>query len=119
MTAPAKRIALIHAQTDSQQPAWDAFAKSWPQARIHNLLDDSLAKDLAEEGEISPNMFERFLTLGRDAASTGTPNDRPAAILFTCSAFGPAINKVKDALAIPVLRPNEAAFEKALELGRR
>jgi Asp/Glu/hydantoin racemase len=58
--------------------------------------------------------MERFLTLGRYAASTGAD-----AILFTCSAFGPAIAAVKAELAIPVLTPNEAAFEAAVTHGRR
>src|SRR5699024_5051197 len=46
----APRIALIHALTDSQVPAWQAFEAYWPEADIHNVLDDSLAMDLAAEG---------------------------------------------------------------------
>jgi Asp/Glu/hydantoin racemase len=64
-------------------------------------------------------MMERFLTLGRYAAGTDSDARRTDGILFTCSAFGPAIDAVKQALSIPVLRPNEAAFETALETGRR
>lgn len=113
------RIMLIHALTESQQPAWDAFARGWPEADIHNLLDDSLASDLAAEGQITSRMMDRFLTLGRYAESTGAHDHMTDAILFTCSAFGPAIDQVKQAVAIPVLRPNEAAFEEALKQGNR
>lgn len=119
MTRPNPRIALIHALTDSQQPAWDAFAEDWPEARIHNILDDSLARDLAADGRITRRMMQRFLDIGRYAASTGTEKEDTEAILFTCSAFGPAIDAVSQALDIPVLRPNEAAFEEALCAGSR
>jgi len=117
MTAP--RIALIHALRESQQPAWNAFATGWPEARYFNLLDDSLPVDLAAEGELTPGIVERFRTLGRYAANTGTRQETTQAILFTCSAFGPAIDRVKQDLPIPVLRPNEAAFETALDGGKR
>ena len=106
------RIALIHALKESQVPIWDAFAAQWPEAHITNLLDDSLSADLAAEGELTAEMIGRFLTLGRYAARNGSD-----AILFTCSAFGLAIAAVKQDLKIPVLTPNEAAFEDAVTHG--
>jgi len=38
--------------------------------------------------------------------------------MFTCSAFGPAIDRVKSDLSIPVIAPNEGAFEEALDYCR-
>jgi Asp/Glu/hydantoin racemase len=108
----APHIALIHALKESQVPIWDAFAAQWPEARTTNLLDDSLSEDLAAEGELSAEMMGRFLTLGRYAARNGAD-----AILFTCSAFGLAIAAVKQDLKIPVLTPNEAAFEETVSYG--
>ncbi|MCH2394490.1 aspartate/glutamate racemase family protein [Oceanibaculum sp.] len=114
MTDPTPRIMLIHALRESQVPAWRAFEAGWPQARIFNLLDDSLSADVAAAGKLTDDMIERFLTLGRYAAGTGAD-----AIQFTCSAFGPAIEAVKRDLSIPVFSPSEAAFEAALEKGSR
>ena len=107
------RIALIHALRHSPPPIEAAFARLWPEARLMNLLDDSLSADLAAGGALTPRMTERFLTLARYAAGTGADG-----ILFTCSAFGPCIEACQEALApMPVLKPNEAMIEEALALG--
>lgn len=118
-TEPTPRIALIHALEESVLPARAAFAAHWPQAQAFDLLDTSLAIDLAARGRLDQAMTERFLTLGRYAAATEGTAGPAQAILFTCSAFGPAIDAVKRALPIPVLRPNESAFAEALALGGR
>ena len=107
------RIALIHATPVAIEPIREAFAASWPQAQIANLLDDSLSTDLAAEGQLTDQMIERFVTLARYCAGTGAD-----AILFTCSAFGAAIEAARDAVDIPVLKPNEAMFDEALEAGQ-
>lgn len=114
MSGGQPRVVLVHALRESQVPAWEAFAANWPEARIVNLLDDSLSADVAADGGLTPAMVERFLTLGRYAQGTGADG-----ILFTCSAFGPAIAAVKRELPIPVLAPNEAAFEAAVAAGPR
>ncbi len=104
------RISLIHALKHSIAPIEAAFAALWPEARLANLLDDSLSADLARDGRLTPAMTERFLTLARYAKATGAD-----AILFTCSAFGPCIEACAAALApMPVLKPNEAMLEEAL-----
>ena len=109
------RITLIHALKHSIVPIGASFARLWPEARLMNLLDDSLSTDLAHDGGLTGAMTERFLRLGRYAAGTGSD-----AILFTCSAFGPCIEAVSRAHApMPVLKPNEAMIEQAVTRGRK
>lgn len=108
------RIALIHATPVAIEPIVNAFRRLWPEARTTSLLEDSLAPDLAEAGRITPAMVERFVALGRYAHTCGAD-----AVLFTCSAFGPAIEAAQAALPIPVLKPNEAMFDEALAAGDR
>jgi Asp/Glu/hydantoin racemase len=108
------RIALIHATAVAVDPIREAFQSGWPQARITHLLDDSLSADLAAAGALEQSMVDRFVTLARYSAGCGAD-----AILFTCSAFGVAIEAARDAVRIPVLKPNEAMFDEALEAGRR
>ena len=113
MNAPAQapRIALIHATALAVEPIAAAFARHWPQARRMNLLDDSLSVDLAGAGHLTPDMVQRFIDLAAYAKRTGCTG-----ILFTCSAFGPAIEAAGAAVGLPTLKPNEAMFEDALAL---
>lgn len=106
------RIALIHATKVAIEPIVDAFRHLWPEARTTNLLEDSLPGDLAADGRLTDRMVTRFETLARYACDNGAD-----AILFTCSAFGPAIDAAKAAVTIPVLKPNEAMLEEALAAG--
>ena len=108
------RVALIHAVKPAMAPVHEAFARLWPAAECTDLLDTALAIDRARDGELTPAMFARVATLADYAAGTGA-----AAILFTCSAFGEAIDAAAARSAIPVLKPNEAMFEMALRAGRR
>ncbi len=119
MPASEHRIALIHALEESVAPIRAAFSSGWPGAFTFDLLETSLAIDRAAVGELDQAMYDRFETLARYAAGTIGQGGHTEAILFTCSAFGPAIGAVKSKLNIPVFRPNEAAFAEALELGAR
>ena len=108
------RLALIHALAHSVAPINDALAREWPDAQRMNLLDDSLSADLARAAKLDDVMTGRFLALGDYAVATGAN-----AILFTCSAFGPCIDAVKQRLApLPVLKPNEAMVDEAAAWAR-
>jgi Asp/Glu/hydantoin racemase len=108
------RIALIHATRLSIDPINAAFARHWPDAELMHLLDDSLSRDRERDGELTEAMIERFIALASYAKGTGAQ-----ALLFTCSAFGPAIEAAGRVVEIPTLKPNEAMFEEGLGLGRK
>ncbi len=112
MTNP--RIALIHATPVAIDPIVDAFRRLWPEARTTSLLEDSLAPDLAADGRLTERMIGRFITLTRYVHGCGAD-----AILFTCSAFGPAIEAAAASVPVPVLKPNEAMLDEALAAGSR
>jgi Asp/Glu/hydantoin racemase len=108
------RIALIHATPVAIDPICNTFKRLWPRAVVTNLLDDSLSADLAAAGRIELSMIDRFCVLAKYVESCGAD-----AILFTCSAFGPAIEAARAAVKIPVLKPNEAMMEEAIATGPR
>jgi len=110
----APRIVLLHATPVAMLPIQSAFAECWPEAETVNLLDDGLSLDRAREPELSETMIQRFVEFGLYGAKMGADG-----ILITCSAFGPAIDRLIEAVPIPVLKPNEAMFRGALEQGKR
>ena len=108
------RIALIHAVAVAIPPVHDAFRQLWPEAECVDILDTSLSRDREREGRLTEKMVGRFLLLARYAEDNGADG-----ILFTCSAFGEAIEQAADKASVPVLKPNEAMFEAALAAGQR
>ena len=110
----ATRIVLLHATPIAMQPVQTAFAERWPEAEVVNLLDDGLTIDRAREGDaLSEALTRRFVDFGRYGHGMGA-----AGILVTCSAFGPAIDRLAEAVPVPVLKPNEAMFRAAIARGR-
>lgn len=108
------RVALIHAVRVAMQPVEHAFRRHWPQAERINLLDDSLSPDRECHAELTPQMSGRIAALAQYALGTGA-----SAILYTCSAFGEAIESVQRSQRVPVLKPNEAMFAEAVQYGAR
>lgn len=90
-------------------PIADAFRRGWPQARLMNVLDDSLSADLTLAGRLDGGLVQRMRDLARYAKAAGAQG-----ILFTCSAFGPAIEAAGADVALPTYKPNEAMFREAL-----
>lgn len=93
------------------QPVVQAFEQLWPAAQRMNLLDDRLSQDLAADGVLTGAMVERIVSLARYAKASGAHG-----ILYTCSAFGPAIEEAARRVGLPTLKPNEAMFDEALDL---
>jgi hypothetical protein len=110
----AVRVALIHAVPLAMPPVHAAFERHWPEAERFNVLDDSLAPDREREADLTAGLRERIRALSSYAFRAGA-----AGVLFTCSAFGEAIEAARAGRRETVLKPNEAMFANAARAGRR
>ncbi len=105
-------IAVIHATRAAVAPVDETFKRLWPEAETFSLLDESLSRDLEKLGEVTPAIADRIARLARFVKDGGAE-----AILYSCSAFGDAIESARASMDIPVLKPNEAMLEEALAAG--
>ena len=110
-----RRILLIHATPVAVEPVHQAFIELWPEAEPFDLLDATLSVDRAAAEALTGDLTERLCLLAAYAEQRAGAE----AVLFTCSAFGPAIEEAARRTRIPVLKPNQAMFEAALQQGGR
>ena len=91
MTGP--RIQLIHAVTAAQAPIHDAFRRLWPEARVTDLADYSLAPDLAAAGKrsVSATLDIRFVPGALEALNAGD-GARHDALLADAAAALPDVD---------------------------
>lgn len=115
MAKRGPRIVLFHATPVAMDPVASAMERLWPEAEMVNLLDDGLTIDRSRESDtLSEALTQRFVDFGRYAVRIGAEG-----ILVTCSAFGPAVDRMAAELPVPVVKPNEAMFRGALDAGKR
>ena len=107
-------IALIHAVYAAISPVEHAFAQDWPEATLTSLLAEDLTLKLSRAGKQTEDIQHRIQQLADFAAHANVDG-----ILYTCSAFADSIEAARKKSSIPILKPNEAMFEEALELSGR
>jgi Asp/Glu/hydantoin racemase len=110
----SKRVFLVHPTPLAMAPIDEAFKTRWPQAQTINVLDESLYTDIPQDGTLAPAIYDRVASLLRHCELSGADG-----ILFSGSTFGPAVDKARAGMRVPVLRAEEAMMEQAVTLGER
>lgn len=108
------RLALIHATRVAIDPVEKAAKELWPEAETISILEEGLSIDRAVTTELTTELSERILGLSHYAVLA-----RSDGVLFTCSAFGCAIEAAANQSVIPVMKPNEAMFDASFKYGDR
>lgn len=108
------RLVLIHATRVAIEPIETAASALWPEAETITILEEGLSVDRAKSEELPLDLWERIVGLCKYAEGLGSDG-----VLFTCSAFGAAIEDAAESAAVPVLKPNEAMFDEAFRRGDR
>lgn len=108
------RLALIHATRVAIDPIETAARTLWPEAETITILEEGLSEDRRKSEALSQPLHDRIVALAGYAESIGSHG-----ILFTCSAFGEAIEDAAGRAAVPVMKPNEAMFDAAFSYGDR
>lgn len=103
------RIALISAVPVAIPPTEAAFHEWMPAATLWNILDDRLLQDADEAGGLTEALTERMRRLITHALSA-----KVDAVLLTCSLYSPVAQAMALTTQVPVLAPDDAAFEAAI-----
>lgn len=109
-----KKVYIIHTSLVSHAELNALFAELVPDARVHNIVDDSLLHDVIQNGGINEKVISRVCAYVQAAAGNG------ADLIFNqCSSVGEAADIAATLVAVPVLKVDAPMAEKAVALGTR
>jgi Asp/Glu/hydantoin racemase len=114
MSSPMNKIAIIHTSPATLEPLKALAAELLPGYQVANFLDDSILPELAENGGDVAAVADRLLAYAGFAEQAGA-----TAILSACSSVGEVVARMRDRVAVPVVRIDEAMAEEAVRRGRR
>lgn len=107
-------IALAHPTLTTIAPLDRAFELMWPEAPRFNVVDDSLYAAMDADGTITPDIEDKVARLLGYCQTAGAQ-----AVLFTGSTFGPAVERARARLSIPVLKADEALADEVGQFANR
>jgi len=108
------RIGVFSAHPAAMAAAGDAFARIWPEARLHHLLDDAVFDAVRQGRSHDAAICDLLAGHGHYLQACGA-----AALLYTCSAFHDCLHGLGAGFPIPLVGPNDAMIDAALGMGSR
>lgn len=109
-----KKVAVIHTSLVSTKKLKELFDDILPGVKVYNIIDDSLLAEVMENGAMTPGIIKRMRNYLISAESLGVD-----VILSQCSSMGEAIDKLKNTVAVPILKIDQAMAEEAVFIGKR
>ena len=109
-----KKITIVHTSLVSHAHLNQLFKEIIPEAKIQNIVDDSLLAEVSDVGHVTPGIVNRMCKYFQSAELIGSD-----LIFNQCSSVGEAAAAAAKTVSVPVLRVDEAMAEKAVELGSK
>jgi Asp/Glu/hydantoin racemase len=107
-------IVVIHTGPVTVQPIKDQFKELLPDARVINIVDDSLLNDVRSAGHLTPEVTSRIYSYMSNAQAMGAD-----IILNACSSVGEATDRLRDMIRTPIVKIDEAMAQEASRIGSR
>jgi Asp/Glu/hydantoin racemase len=106
-------IAVIHTGPVTVQPIKDQISEQIPEARVINIMDDSLLNDVRAAGHLTQEVASRIHSYMANAQAMHVD-----IILNACSSVGEAVDSVRNFVSTPIVKIDEAMAEEASSIGR-
>lgn len=109
-----RTVVVVHTGPASVQPIKQQFQQILPDVRVVNIMDDSLLNDVMAAGRLTEAVTGRifsYMQLGQQMGAV--------ALLNACSSVGEAASAARPAIAIPIIKIDEAMAEHAVASGPR
>jgi Asp/Glu/hydantoin racemase len=107
-------IVVVHTGPVTVQPIKDQFSAQMVDARVINIVDDSLLNDVRSAGHLTPEVTSRIYSYMSNAQAMGAD-----IILNACSSVGEATDLLRDMIRTPIVKVDEAMAEEASAIGKR
>lgn len=107
-------IVVIHTGPVTVQPIKDQFKEQLADARVINIVDDSLLNDVRSAGHLTPEVTSRIYSYMQNAQSMGAD-----LILNACSSVGEATDQLRGMIRTPIIKVDEAMAAEASRIGPR
>lgn len=107
------RIGVISVTLNAVNPIV-RFLQAYDEIEYFNYLDSGLIDRVNRDGYISEASMDRMKILFHTAK-----NDDVDGVLLTCTAFSPYADDFSEVLGIPVIAPDNAMIELAVESGEK
>lgn len=109
-----KTLGLIHTSATLVPVFQQLCNEHLKDVNVFNIVDDSLIKDVINQGELSSHTARRVVDYVGSAESAGAD-----LILVTCSSIGAAVETAAGLTSVPVLRVDQPMTDLAVQSGTK
>jgi Asp/Glu/hydantoin racemase len=107
-------IAVIHTGSVTVLPIKNQLSELIADARVINIMDDSLLNDVRAAGHLTPEVASRIYSYMSNAQAMGAD-----IILNACSSVGEATDALRDLIRTPIVKIDESMAQEASAIGSR